>query len=486
MTAPTEAKERTAAVWFAGLMTLAMGGAGLLVAALAVGLQRAATGELAEGQRSRERRASWLGQQKAWLAADRDRRMAHAEQRRQWLAAGGDPTLEPTRPSRGQRFGAGLRRLVARTAVGASDFAKGAGEGWRAANQTRKAGGDFRQIAASRPGGQTEVCSNCRRDGVPVADAGLCADCVTHEQAADAPAPQQCSNCRQIRQVGPDGACADCHSDTPAQVGQPLMNGEHVAQTSNGARIARNVCGSCGKPAPDRQRLCAFCESHEPIEPDSLLIELPRREPAPQPLFHNPLTDPAPAYPSEYVRSETLPCLRCEKPVRVPAQRSEFKDRSPVYCGECAVQRNTTPEGDPMPDDSTQRQIRTAPGITGESNATVLRSKLSATQSTLHQVADLTDQLAALRTTLDGQVRDADEFAQVTGQSAQARTALDEASALSSSMGEQLGDFSQGAVSAEEQMRQASDGLRVAENAEDELRAAGADGRAVAPAGANA
>jgi len=118
-----------------------------------------------------------------------------------------------------------------------------------------------------------------------------------------------------------------------------------------------------------------------------------------------------------------------------------------------------------------------------ESNATVLRTKLAGAQDSLHRIAELTDQLAQARTTLDGQVRDADEFATATGQSSQARQALDEATALSASMGQQLGDFSQGAVSAEEQMGQASTGLRVAESAEDELRAAGADGRAVAPAG---
>lgn len=121
-----------------------------------------------------------------------------------------------------------------------------------------------------------------------------------------------------------------------------------------------------------------------------------------------------------------------------------------------------------------------------ESNATVLRSKLQTTSGTLTQIAELADQLAQQRSTLDAQVRDADEFATATGQSSQARQGLDEARALSQAMGEQIGAFSQGAVSAEDQVRQASDGLRVAEDAEDQLRSAGADGRAVAPAGANA
>ncbi len=121
-----------------------------------------------------------------------------------------------------------------------------------------------------------------------------------------------------------------------------------------------------------------------------------------------------------------------------------------------------------------------------ESNATVLRAKLTTTKGTLQQIADLTDQLAAARSALDGQVRDAEEFAAATGQSAQTTQALDESRAVSTAMGDRLSEFNQNAVSAEEQVTQAADGLRVAEEAEDSLRSAGADGRAVAPAGANA
>lgn len=423
MTAPAEQKEKTAAVLFAGFMALALGGAGLLVAALAVGIERAVAGETVEQQRSRQRRRGWLAEQRAWLGADHDRRLSRTEARRAWLEAGGAPEAKPAEPGRARRFGAGLRRLIARTAVGVSDFAAGAKDGWQAGEQTRRQGGGFRDIAGSRPGPAEPpaespaagVCSNCKRPGVPIAAAGLCADCEAVFRPRQQPPPAGA-------QVDLSWTCKQCPATGTGYTSDDEMQA-------------------------DAQR--HFDTAHGAGDIDQTGPESPADE-HPQP---TPADDPAgiPAGPDE---GETM------------------TDRTPDR-----RHRHHSAAGPTPP-------ARQAPAT--ESNATVLRAQLQTAQATLHRIADLTDKLASERGTLDGQVTRAEEFAQATGQTTQCRQALDESKTVSTQMGARLGEFSQNAVSAEEQMAQAADGLKVAEQAEDSLHASGADGRAVAPAGANA
>ena len=122
----------------------------------------------------------------------------------------------------------------------------------------------------------------------------------------------------------------------------------------------------------------------------------------------------------------------------------------------------------------------------GESNAAILRGKLQSIGAKAGHVSEHTDALAKLQQQMEAEVRDAEEFAQATGQSSQTRQALDEVSTLTRAMTAGLDQFSALAVDAEDGMGQASQGLRVAEDADDQLRQAGADGRAVAPAGTHA
>jgi hypothetical protein len=393
VTAPNEQKEKTAAFGFMAFMALALGGAGVLVAALAVGIERMWSGGAQERSRAGERDRGWLTEQRAWLDADHKARTARQKARADWLTSGADPNREPRRPSPAKRFGNSVRRLIANLAVAVNDFATGARDGWKAAVAELRNGGSPRDIAGARP----PICANCKRDRVPVAADGLCADCSTAaEQAWRRPVDGQAT---QDSAVELDGEATPVASPTRTETSPTPEQAAPAAAEDSGT-------------APATAAGLAPVMSWLPTEPS------------------DPVTNQK--------------------------------------------------ESQPMTDGPTTNSP--APAAATESNATVLRQKLDNTKQTLNRVAELTDQLAAERSTLGHQVRDASEFATSTGQSAQAQQALDESNALAISMGEHLGHFSQGAVSAEASMTQAGEGLRVAEHAEDALRNAGADGRAVAPA----
>lgn len=345
MTAPVQQQtnEKAAAVTFGVVLALMLGGVGVVIAALAVGAEKAWNGGRAEGHRAAQRRRSWLDQQRAWIDADTQARAARTKARTEWLRSGSDPAAEPARLSLWQRSRDWFRRGVANTAVGATDFREGFADGWRSANETRRAGGGFRDVATARPSAPEREAANPKQDEAPA----------TSRDSAPSPEDR-----------------ADSASTEP----------------------------------PTNQL---------PTTP------LPR----------------------------------------------ELRDRLAPHNGKDHTMTQTT---------SPQQQA--------ESNATVLRGLLGGIQSTLGQVSDNTDALAALRNKLQHQVDRAEEHATSSGQSSQARQSLDEARQVVTLLGQHLGAFSEGTVSAEDQVGQASAGLRSAEEAEDSLRAGGADGRAVAPA----
>lgn len=507
MTAPDSGREKTAKALFVGLFGLALGWAGVLVAAVAVAVENTWSGGAVERDRARERRQGWLAGQRAWLDADHQRRVEQANQRQAWLAAGADPTTEPAKPSKAKRLGAAVRRVVAHVAVAGSDFVGGLRDGAAAANDTRKNGGTFRDISCSRPG---PVCAQCKRHGIPVVGDGLCADCaaVTAEQQETGqrrtaePSPRQrCRNCRREAPLGFNGVCADCEQPTAGSLVTPKAE-EPLA------RLAADV-DATRRRYPTPIDTCPKCGNQRPITPsgwcEPCTVAGPHR-------FCDHCKGVMRFSGRQFVHGSGWTCSRKAPPgadhVSGPPQSGRTRQgqnrKLLVHCSVCGTPwladdldehtrwhldlfvcdpcrdkiRNES-EGEPMTSPSQPTSTPTA----AESNATVLRGKLLTTRTTLGRIADLTDQLAKERTKLDAQVRDADEFATATGQSSKARQALDESRAVATVMGDRLGEFSQGAVSAEEQMTHASDGLRVAEEAEDSLRQAGADGRAVAPAG---
>lgn len=388
MTATEQRNENRAAALFAGFLTLALGGAGLLIAAVAVGVERAWAGGTDERNRARERTGSWLDSQREWLAADHQRRVARSRAARAWVAAGSPADQRPSKPSRATRFGVALRRAVANAALGAVDFGRGMREGWTNAEQVRREGGQFQDIWQARRG--------------PAAEVGQ----VVGSQA-DRTEPA-------ASETGP----------TPPQ-GGPSAPGDATSLPEEAASVTPNESKPAVPPSP---------------------VALDR------------------AMPDDTVVDDTPPST-----AGTPAPATTAPNPNPNIIEGALV-----------------TETETAAVSQAESNAAVLRGLLAGINDKVGEVADVTDNLAAVRTQLQGQVQQADEFATATGQSTQAKQALDATNAVVAQMGKHLSDFTDGSVHAQDQLGQASDGLRVAEDADDQLRSAGADGRAVAPAGAHA
>lgn len=153
-------KENVAAGLLAVVLMGALGGLGLVLAAVAVGTERAWNGR--DGGTAAGARGSWrrsLDDHRAWLAADRARVDEWRAARRKWWSDGADPATRPAQPSGARRFGAGARRWWSRMVIGtdrgtsaAGRFWRGAREGWSAAQKVRRDGGGFRDIILVRPG----------------------------------------------------------------------------------------------------------------------------------------------------------------------------------------------------------------------------------------------------------------------------------------------------------------------------------------------
>lgn len=154
-TASGKGKETVQAAGFVLLLGLMFGGVGIVVAALAVGVERSMSGRGGRGTGRGWR--EHVSNQEDWWDADRQYRARRRIEHRKWWAEGADPANRPD-PERG-RFGKFVRRAWAAVVIGAdrvagagSRFGKGAQDGGRAANDVRKKGGTFREVAGARPG----------------------------------------------------------------------------------------------------------------------------------------------------------------------------------------------------------------------------------------------------------------------------------------------------------------------------------------------
>lgn len=173
MTDNPNAKDTVAVGGFALALAAVAGGAGLVVAALAVGLQRAmgrdSTTRPDRVQASRDRYQEALD----WLARDRAAEQERRRLRKQWWQDGADPDTKPADPPLAKQVAAWLRRSQARTVVAATRFGQGWRDGWNAAGEVRAAGGGFRDIAAARPPAPTPTGDTPEPDNTstPQADA---------------------------------------------------------------------------------------------------------------------------------------------------------------------------------------------------------------------------------------------------------------------------------------------------------------------------
>jgi hypothetical protein len=217
-----DARTNAAAAWFTVALGLMFGGAGVVLAAVAVGFERALFGT---GQRTGGLWDNHLADQREWLATDRERRRAWREERRRWWANGADPDARPTQPSgTGTRFGSWLRRSWARLCVagdaavrGGGRFLAGVRAGWRAANEARRRGASFREIVKTRPAaptatGEPSPAQPTDTAGQPAAPAPVGTPDVP-APAPDTPAP--------VRKPSPRPRPTDTGTPAPAPSAQP-------------------------------------------------------------------------------------------------------------------------------------------------------------------------------------------------------------------------------------------------------------------------
>lgn len=251
MTAGEQGKSNAAAAWFAGILTLALGGAGLIIAALAVGTERALSGGKAEYARNAGNRGSWFDNQQAWLDMDRGRRAQALKARNDWLTSGGDKASKPAGPSVWARMGIGMRRAGAHIALAGRDFKNGFTDTTRAGKDAWRQGGTFQELVKTRPEAPARTnewtCPGC---GTPMSEtrdrtyamAGLfCVACQPSRLDADewlTPDPDEGQSCppdaeqiaqadaaktaeeREFRRAFPDYTSAtDPDTETPAIAG---------------------------------------------------------------------------------------------------------------------------------------------------------------------------------------------------------------------------------------------------------------------------
>lgn len=117
-----------------------------------------------------------------------------------------------------------------------------------------------------------------------------------------------------------------------------------------------------------------------------------------------------------------------------------------------------------------------------EHNTAVLKRMLADIGTVLHRGTDTINSLNRRNGSLVGQVADAGEFAVATEQTDRSKQALDETAGLTATMDQHLGGMSTAVAAAEDAVAAAVGGLRVVDEAEDDLRQSGAGPKSVAPA----
>jgi hypothetical protein len=268
-TAQADGKLTAARAAFIGFFGLALGWAGVLVAAVAVAAERAKNGDdTVDESRHKTGSSGWWSQWRAnqsrtqaernanarrWLEQDRQERAALVEQRKQWRAAGADPAAEPRKPGYARRLGRGARRAAHRRRLAAAKvrtvtrrFVSDFKEGWRTASE--HAGEGFRAAARTRPPTVTGPAGPVAEpvDAEIVEPEVVDAEVVEPGNPNQAPAPQPPAD-DQVPpaddQVAPaDGAPvtadgAPAPSGTTTETGDPKMpiptNAEDIKANSN-------------------------------------------------------------------------------------------------------------------------------------------------------------------------------------------------------------------------------------------------------------
>ena len=131
------------------------------------------------------------------------------------------------------------------------------------------------------------------------------------------------------------------------------------------------------------------------------------------------------------------------------------------------------------PKKKTAASTATTSAASEVSNAVVLAGKLTAINTTVTGVIDNVDTLGVTATELRQKITQAADLAHSSGMPREAVAAVDAIEAAAASIGAHLDDFATATAGASDQLAHAVEGLRPVIQAEDKLRAAGADGRAL-------
>lgn len=213
------AKEDAAALGFMAFLALCLGGAGILIAALAVGVERAWSGR--DGAPGDGRRQS-LADHRAWLDLDRDRRSAWRQARRDWWRDGADPDTRPAGPGWWRRFRDWWHRAWARTALSADRFAEGWRAGYEAARQARRDGASPWETARTRPKADPEADESTGEgpDDPDGTDTDATPDAPSDEPG---PQPQQEPAAPGDEETTPNQNDGSTTADEPTPEGEPTM-----------------------------------------------------------------------------------------------------------------------------------------------------------------------------------------------------------------------------------------------------------------------
>lgn len=245
---------------FIGIFGLALGWAGVAVAAIAVAIERAKNGDdivdapLGSGgwwdrhrAAVRQRRAERQLRDRQWLEQDAERNRKLREARQRWVAGGGDPATEPKKPGYAVRVGRGARRNYARTRLGIAKVRRFAGrimrdlkDGWQAAAPNAQYG--FRAAARTRPD-----------QPAPAADGQVVDAQVVEDRRPTAPDPDvidtktrlACTRCgRGV--IGPDGNCNRCLRPFDRGLSEQQPAGQPAASNQNPPDEAQASGGDAG------------------------------------------------------------------------------------------------------------------------------------------------------------------------------------------------------------------------------------------------
>jgi methyl-accepting chemotaxis protein len=134
------------------------------------------------------------------------------------------------------------------------------------------------------------------------------------------------------------------------------------------------------------------------------------------------------------------------------------------------------------PQPAPHQEESTVTAALGETPAQITAQLIEEIRQQLSRVNDLNDHLAAANNTLAVQVSQTQDYVTANGGTTETAAALDAAGGVVREIGSHVGSASDAVAKAADSALAADAGLRPAQDAEDQLTAAGADGRFVAPA----